>query len=485
MVERNIDVVDATGSSPVSPTKIIFVSRMLHRLKKHSRFFLLVASLMTFALFNAVFAQHSEALLYFGHNIEIIRPLFFIGGVFLLGTICSSLSRGTIFPSFLIALFIGLSMHDLFSPLVQDGVVLNLIVTISAVYILFGGGLEISFSSFRKIVLPTLLLSFVGLGLSTFLFAGSLTFISSIFSFGMSIPIALLLGAVLASTDPAAIIPVLKELKFKKERIKDIVVSESALTDVTGTLVTVAFVAFLASGGEFLSVADGFKAVASTESLKFLLKEIVIGVAVGILGFYSLRFFIQQRLLRAECHADIGFFIAIPIMAYAFATLFEGSGYLASFIAGLLVVLHEHVHKTETFFSQLVEGVAKPTVFIILGALVNIETLATHAVFGFIAGLVFIFIIRPIAVFVSLGGLSAFPKISFSLKELLFMSWVRETGVIPAVLLVQIAYSGLKAVGSAGEADMLVSIGMWVIIMTLVIQPPLTKMIARKLEVAE
>jgi NhaP-type Na+/H+ or K+/H+ antiporter len=296
---------------------------------------------------------------------------------------------------------------------------------------------------------------------------------------------ALLLAAVLASTDPAAIIPVLGELKFKKERIRDIVVSESALTDVTGTLVTVAFVSFLASGGEFQSVLDGFKAVASMESLDFLLREILIGAAVGIIGFYSLRFFIRQRLLREECHADIGFFIAIPIMAYAFASLFGGSGYLASFVAGLLVVLNERVHKTETFFMQLVEGVAKPTVFIILGALVNIETLASHALFGFIAGMVFIFIIRPISVFVSLGGLRAFPKIAFSLNELLFMSWVRETGVIPAVLLVQIAYSGLKAVGTAPEADMLVSIGMWVIMMTLIIQPPLTKMIARKLEVAE
>ncbi len=190
-------------------------------------------------------------------------------------------------------------------------------------------------------------------------------------------------------------------------------------------------------------------------------------------------------MMRAECHADIGFFIAIPIMAYAFAALFGGSGYLASFVAGLLVVLNERVHKTETFFNQLVEGIAKPTVFIILGALVDIQTLLEYSLFGVIAGLLFIFVIRPVSVFISLGGLQAFPKIAFSMKELLFMSWVRETGVIPAVLLVQTAYSGLKAVGSVTEANMLISIGMWVIMMTLIIQPPLTQMIARKLDVAE
>lgn len=66
----------------------------------------------------------------------------------------------------------------------------------------------------------------------------------------------------------------------------------------------------------------------------------------------------KQRVMVDECHADIGFFIAVPVMAFSFAVLFGGSGYLASFIAGLLVVLHSKVHRTETFFNQLVEGVA-------------------------------------------------------------------------------------------------------------------------------
>lgn len=435
-----------------------------------------------FAVFNALFVQFSETLPH-SHELSSVIPLFLVGGMFLLGTISHSLSRGTIFPSFLVALFIGISMNNLLQPLVENSVILNMIVTISAVYILFGGGLEISFTSFRKIVLPTLLLSFVGLGISTFLFAQGLFSLGVATGFGMSISVALLLGAILASTDPAAIIPVLKDLKFKKDRIKDIVVSESALTDVVGTLVTVAFITFLTRGGEFTSLSSGFSALLSVESMNFLLKEIFIGASVGVMGFYAIRFFVRQRLMRAECHADIGFFIAIPIMAYAFAVLFEGSGYLASFIAGLLVVLNERVHKTETFFNQLIEGIAKPSVFIVLGALVNVKVLLDYALFGILAGLVFIFVIRPISVFASLGFL--FGKSKFTVKELLFMSWVRETGVIPAVLLIQVAYSGLSVIGNDGVANMVISVGMWVIILTLVIQPPLTQWVARKLEVAE
>ncbi len=392
---------------------------MISKLTQHSSLFLLVTSVGVIGLFNSIFVQFVQQF-DFPHEVQGIVPIFLIGIMFLIGTICNSLSRGTIFPSFLVALFIGLSMHDLLRPLIENEGVLNMVVTVSAVYILFGGGLEISFSSFKKIVLPTILLSFIGLLISTFLFAQGVFSLGVVSGVPVTVTIALLLGAILASTDPAAIIPVLKEIKFKKPAIRDIVVSESALTDVTGTLVTVAFVTYCALAGSFTSIGDGFMALGSKESIMFLLKEIGVGVSVGVVGFYALRFFMRQRMLQDECHADIGFFIAVPVITFAFATVFGGSGYLASFIAGLSIVLHEKVHKTETFFNQLVEGVAKPSVFVLLGAMVDVHALLQYAFFGILAGLIFIFIVRPVSVFVSLGFLGK--KNGFRIKELLFMS---------------------------------------------------------------
>jgi cell volume regulation protein A len=143
-------------------------------------------------------------------------------------------------------------------------------------------------------------------------------------------------------------------------------------------------------------------------------------------------------------------------------------------------VVHEKVHKTETFFNQLVEGVAKPSVFLLLGAMIDLKALAGYAVFGIAAAMIFIFIVRPISVLVSLMFLGK--KNGFSIKELLFMSWVRETGVIPAVLLVQTAHSGLFG---ESDAQTLVSVGMWVIIMTLLLQPPLTKWVAERLGISQ
>jgi NhaP-type Na+/H+ or K+/H+ antiporter len=407
-----------------------------------------------------------------------LLPIILIAGILLLSALSSALAKGTIFPSFLVALFAGVSLHYALQPIVQSTHILNTVVTISAVYILFSGGLEISFASFKKILLPTLLLSFVGLGLSTFLLPAGLLALSGYFDLGISVTVALLLGAILASTDPAAIIPVIKELRFKKQEIKDIVISESALTDVTGTLVTFAFLFYLGTHSVFHTIGDGLRALNSTTSAFFLMKEIVIGIIAGCIGFIMLHSYLQRRRKVSEHCSDVPLFIAAPLVAFGIAALFHGSGYLASFVAGLLILTHEHVHKTETFFVSMTDGIAKPLVFILLGAMVDVSTLLAYILPGILAGLLFILIVRPLSVFISLYPWKK--KLGLSSRDLWFISAVRETGVIPAVLLLQ-----TMNIPSLGLGPAFLSIGMWVIIMTLIVLPPITPWIARRLGVAE
>ncbi|MFM2383699.1 MAG: hypothetical protein RIQ72_271 [Candidatus Parcubacteria bacterium] len=405
-----------------------------------------------------------------------VMPIILIAGILLLSALSSTLAKGTIFPSFLVALFAGMSLHDALQPIVQSTAILNTVVTISAVYILFSGGLEISFASFKKILLPTVLLSFIGLGISTFLLPAGLIILDGYLGLGISVTVALLLGAILASTDPAAIIPVIKELTFKKKEIKDIVISESALTDVTGTLVTFAFLFYLSTGGVFNSIADGFTALNSTTSAFFLMKEIIIGILAGCVGYIMLHAYLLRRKKVSEQCSDVPLFIAAPLVAFGLAALFHGSGYLASFVAGLLILTHEHVHKTESFFVSMTDGIAKPLVFILLGAMVDVSTLMAYIVPGLLAGLVFIFVVRPLSVFASLYPWRK--KMGLQSRDLWFISFVRETGVIPAVLLLQ-----TMNVAGLNLGPEFLSIGMWVIIMTLVILPPLTPWVARRLGV--
>jgi cell volume regulation protein A len=160
--------------------------------------------------------------------------------------------------------------------------------------------------------------------------------------------------------------------------------------------------------------------------------------------------------------------------------MFGGSGFLAAFVAGLVFHAEEHMGDIERFFGQVVDGVAKPIVFVLVGALVDVHSLIHYAAIGIPVALLFMFVLRPGMVFLVLGayGFVRGPR-GLSVRELLFISFVRETGAIPAVLLVTaIARVTLPLPG-------LVEIGMWVILLTLLIAPPLTPLVARKLGVAE
>jgi NhaP-type Na+/H+ or K+/H+ antiporter len=399
-----------------------------------------------------------------------------VAGLLLLSALATVLAEGTIFPSFLVAIFIGLALHDVLLPVTTNPVVMNTIITISAVYILFGGGLEIVFREFRKILTPTVVLASLGLFISVFCLPFMMSFIPMFSAAHITLSVALLLGAVVASTDPAAIIPVLKKLNFRKKEIKNIIVSESALTDVTGALVTFSFLHYVTTNGHFSSFSQGLGALTSYNSLQFLLEEVSVGLAAGLLGSVVLHLFLKRKEHIKETSADVALFIAIPLVAYGLASLFHGSGYLAAFTAGLLVLIHEKAKQTEAFFIHMTDGIAKPLIFIFLGAMVDVEILGQYALVGILAGLIFILIVRPVSVFISLWLFRK--KADLCIKDLFFISFIRETGVIPAVLLLQVV-----ATPSLGLGPEFLAIGMWVIVMTLIVLPPLTPWIARKLDV--
>jgi cell volume regulation protein A len=152
-------------------------------------------------------------------------------------------------------------------------------------------------------------------------------------------------------------------------------------------------------------------------------------------------------------------------------------------VAGLLFNVTEHTKHTEHLYADKIDSVGKAAIFISLGLLVDIQMLLQYAPIGIISAIVFMFIIRPLAVLVSMGPFTLFKSKdktrSVSWQDIGFIAFVRETGAIPAVLLVVVAASNIPG------TEALVPIGMWVIILTLVVQPPLTPWVARKLGLVE
>lgn len=433
-------------------------------------------------LFVYAFAQLAPGIFSFfekSADAELLTTFFIIGTLFALGFAVYYLSTGTTIPSFVIAIFFGMAAQKFLHPIERNHGALAILVSLSATLILFGGGLETPFRNFRKLFWKIILLSCVGLVLTAFLFSYGLQGIGNLFGMKIGTVVAVLLGAVLASTDPAAIIPVLKNLKFHNRSVKDIIISESAMTDVTGTLLTVIFLAVLGAGGVFLSIGGAYQTLFAPETVIVLLKQIIFGVMFGLLGYAALEILTRFKMTHEhESEVDAAFFVCIPIIISTMALSLGGSGYLAAFVAGLLFILTEHLTETERFFNHTIDGFLKPVIFLLLGGLVDVPSLLEYAAIGLLAALLFMFVIRPVAVLISLAPFSWFGKEKIHWREMFFISFVRETGAIPAVLLVTIVSLGI------GGLESLVAIGMWVILGTLILEPPLTPLVAKWLKVA-
>lgn len=399
--------------------------------------------------------------------------------VLVFGFLAYELAKPTVIPSFVLAVFIGMLLRSSLAPLTGDSNVLGILTTMGAAFILFGGGLDTPFVRFRKLIGPILSIAFAGTLITALLLSFFFQGIIGAFGLTVSVGAIVLLGAALASTDPAAIIPSLKTLVFPNPRIKDIAISESAINDVVGAVLTGVFLSVLAAGALPASIFDTYGSLLTAETGMEVVFELLIGCVVGVGGFFVLHLWSKSKARIGEGgEADAALFMAVPLLCYLVAVAFHGSGFLAVFVAGLLFQLEDHVSHVEHYFVHTIEGFMKPLIFLLLGASVDIGLLLDVAVPGIIIGLLFMFVIRPIAVFLTLSPFMA-GRHKLSVRELLFLSFVRETGVIPAVLLMGLAVSGIPG------TDVVVPIGLWVILLTLVVQPPLTPLVARALGVAK
>lgn len=420
-----------------------------------------------------------SSLIAHSEHLEMLPIFLNIVIVFSLGFIAYEQAKPTVIPSFVLAIFFGFVSQDILQFISSDSTALSTLTTIGAIFILFGGGLETPFNRFKAMIGPIFSLAFIGTILTAIIFSLSLSLVVSLIGFEMPTSAIILLGVAIASTDPAAIIPSFKCLLFTKPRVKHIAISESALNDVIGALITGIFLNLFLGGYNPASILDAYAYLLNWGNLLEIVKVIFIGCLAGAIGYAALYFWSHwKEKIESEGEADSALFLAVPIFAYTLATLFGGNGFLAVFVVGLLFQIKSHFSHVEHFFNHTIEGFMKPLIFMLLGTLVHPEELLQVAVPGLIMGFLFMFVIRPIITFISLGVFCK-SKQRFSFKEMLFLSFVRETGIIPAVLLVGINLSGLPG------SNTVVAIGMWIILLTLIIEPPLTPLLAKKLNLAQ
>jgi cell volume regulation protein A len=339
----------------------------------------------------------------------------------------------------------------------------QLILVVGSALILFDGGRNIRLRGLKKVGLTVGLLSVPGVLITVAVTGAAVHYI-----FGVEWLYALLAGSVIASTDPASIIPVFRQVKIR-DKVRETVESESAFNDATGSIITFAL----------LAAITGEQALEAGPIIWEFATAALGGIAVGaVFSFIVVYLVAHFRLGILRDYTTIAM-IATALGAYLIGDLLHVSAFMATFVAGL-VWGNSHVFglhmsdKSEEMghFSDNITVIMRMLIFVLLGSQVNFRLLADYWWQSLLVTVVLVAIARPLTVYAS-----ALPdrKADWKPRELLFMVWVRETGVIPAAL------SGMIAGMHVKHADMIAALTFMAIMLTILIQASTTGWAARKL----
>jgi cell volume regulation protein A len=297
---------------------------------------------------------------------------------------------------------------------------------ISLIFILFTGGLETKWSSVQPILLSSLSLSTLGVLITTFTVG---TFVH--FAFHISFLPSLLMGAVISSTDAAAVFSILSFRKLNlKGNVKPLLESESGTNDPMAVFLTISLVELIKIKSTTIAGIAGF----------FVL-QMCLGFLIGIGGGRLMVSLINRLRFPVEGFYTV-FAIAFAVLIYSLTATLQGSGFLAVYIAGIIVGNNQVVLKKSLF--RLFDGLAwlaQIGMFLTLGLLVFPSHLLPVMKTGILISLFLIFIARPLSVFVSLYFSS------FNWKEKTLISWVGLRGAVPIILATFPLLAGVKEAG--------------------------------------
>lgn len=348
-----------------------------------------------------------------------------------------------------------------------DSVGAEILLTLGVSFILFHGGLQLSTRVLSRIAIGLGLLAVPGVVI-TALIAGSIAALA----FDVPFSTGLLIGAVLAPTDPAILIPLFDRIGIR-QKIEQTAIAESALNDATGAVLALVFSGVVLTGD----------ASVTGPPIDFL-QDLGIATALGIGFGILLSLVVSDR--RAGVWGESAAIAVVAVVAVGYVSIDTAGGgaYLGAFLAGLIVGnmdrLRLGMHSThERDMRVLVSTVCDVVVilvFMTLGA--NLpwgeiwDNLAPALVV--VAGLVFL--ARPLTVLLCL-----LPdrRGRWTREEIVFLSWTRETGVVAAAL------AGIMVGLGVPDAELIVTSVALAIVVTLGLQTTTKSWLGRRLGLEE
>lgn len=375
-----------------------------------------------------------------------IEPLIFVGAFLVLMSILASrISARLGVPALLLFLFVGMlaGSEGIGGIHFDDPKLTQSIGVFALAIILFSGGLDTSWRSVRPVI-------WQGLSLSTFgVFATAVLvgyFVSLITPFTFTE--GLLLGSIVSSTDAAAVFSVLRSKNIRlKGNLKPLLELESGSNDPMAVFLTVAVIGILKNPDtSFYSFIGSF----------FL--QMILGAVLGYLAGRLIVYVINYINLEYEGLYTV-LSLALLMITYSGVSLAGGNGYLAVYIAGIIMGNRDFIHKQS--LKRFHDGLAwlmQITMFLTLGLLVFPSHILPVIVTGLLTAAFLTLVARPVSVFLGL----AFAKVD--IKDKTLISWVGLRGAVPIILATFPLLAGIE------QADMIFNIVFFIVLTSALLQ---------------
>ncbi|MCI6672687.1 MAG: potassium/proton antiporter [Prevotella sp.] len=329
--------------------------------------------------------------------------------------------------------------------------------------ILFTGGLDTKFKEIRPIIAPGIILSTFGVVLTTALTGGfifGLTYWTGV-GFELSLVVSMLLAATMSSTDSASVFNLLRSqgigLKYKLRPILEL---ESGSNDPMAYMLTIALMEIALSGSDF----------SLSGVVVNLFQQFLVGGAMGFaIGKFSVWLINRINLPNASLYPVL--LLSIAFICFTLTDMLKGNGYLAVYIAGLVVGNSKLSYRREmTTFLDGLTWLLQIVLFLTLGLLVNPSEMFDVALIATAVAVFMILVARPLTVFLCL-----LPFGSLHTTAKMFLSWVGLRGAVPII------FATYPLINKVEGADMIFNIVFFITLVSLIVQGTTISFMAKKL----
>ncbi len=386
-------------------------------------------------------------------NLAVDDVVLLGAAIIVVGVVMAALAGQLRVPSLLVFLGLGMALADDGLGLVRfnDPELVQSIAVGALVLILFEGGLGLDLDDVKKVAAPSVVLATVGVGISATVVAGA-----ALLLFDVSATTAWLLAAVVASTDAAAVMTILKRAPVP-ERLQAVLEVESGLNDPVAVLLTVGILETWAGD----ATAGGWVVFA----LQQILGGIAAGVGVGLVGAW-----LAERIRLGGVGLVAVLSTGLAGLSYGLAAQIGGSGLLAVFLVGLVLGhrLTRYRHTLRTVHEGFAYA-AQMSLFTLLGVQVFPSELPEVAWRGLLMAVVLVFVARPLA------SLAIIPWFRLGRGATALVGWVGLRGAVPIVL------ATFPLTAEYPEAHLVFNVVFFVVFLSVAVQGATIPSVARRL----